>query len=69
MKSRKKTTTKNSDIKITTINKPVEQTHYCVGFFFFFQIITWKERKVCVLSKNLHQSAPYAQNDSCLACK
>ena len=39
------------NIKITTIYKPVEQTHYCV----FFKIITWKERKVYVLSKNLHQ--------------
>ena len=35
----------------------------------FFKIITWKEHKVYVLSKNLHQSALYAQNESCLACK
>ena len=69
---KKKTTTttkkkkKNTHTKITTIYKPVEQIHYCVFFFafvFFFQIITWKEREVYVLSKNLHQSVPYAQND------
>ena len=48
------------------IYKPVEQTHYCVEFV---QIITWKERTVYVLSKNLHQRLPYAQNDSCLAYK
>ena len=55
-------------MKITTIYKPVEQTHYCVEVF---QIITWKERTVYmhVLSKNLHQSVPYAQNESCLAYK
>ena len=35
----------------------------------FSKIITRKERKVYVLSKNLHQSVPYAQNESCLACK
>ena len=35
----------------------------------FFKIITRKERKVSVLSKNLHQSVPYAQNESYLACK
>ena len=35
----------------------------------FCKIIMWKERKVYVLSKNLHQSVPYAQNKSCLACK
>ena len=35
----------------------------------FFKIITWKERKVYVLSKTLDQSMPYAQNESCLACK
>ena len=35
----------------------------------FFKIIVWKEHKVYVLSKNLHQSVPYAQNESCLACK
>ena len=35
----------------------------------FFKIITRKERKVYVLSTNLHQSVPYAQNESCLACK
>ena len=35
----------------------------------FFKIITWKERKVYVLSKKLHQSVPYAQNESCLARK
>ena len=34
----------------------------------FFKIIMWKERKY-VLSKTLHQSVPYAQNESCLACK
>ena len=34
-----------------------------------FKIIMWKERKVYVLSKNLHQSAPCAQNESFLACK
>ena len=34
----------------------------------FFKIITWKERKVYVLSKNLHQSVPYEQNKSYLAC-
>ena len=28
-----------------------------------------KERKVYVLSKNLHQTVPYAQNEPCLACK
>ena len=48
------------------IYKPVEQTHSCVEVF---QIITWKERKVYELSKNLHQSVPYAQNESCLAYK
>ena len=48
------------------INKPVEQIHYCVEVF---QIIKWKERTVYVLSKNLHQSVPYAQNKSCLAYK
>ena len=48
------------------IYKPIEQTHYCVEVF---QIIMWKERTVYVLSKNLHQSAPYAQNESCLAYK
>ena len=31
MKSRKK----NNYIKITTIYKPIEQTHYCVDVFFF----------------------------------
>ena len=46
------------------IYKPVEQTYYCVEVF---QIITWKERKVYVFSKNLHQSVPYAQNESWLA--
>ena len=35
----------------------------------FFKIIPWKERNVYVLSKELHQSVPYAQNESCLACK
>ena len=35
----------------------------------FFKIITWKECKVYVLSKILHQSVPNAQNQSCLACK
>ena len=57
------------DIKITRIYliyKPVKQTHSRVGVF---QIITWKERKVYPLSKNLHQSVPYAQNESCLADK
>ena len=34
-----------------------------------FKIITWKERKVYVLLKNLHQSVPYEQNESTLACK
>ena len=48
------------------IYKSVEQTHYCVDVF---QIITWKERTVYVLSKNLHHSVPYAQNESCLANK
>ena len=48
------------------IYKRVEQTHYCVEVF---QIITWKERSVYVLPKNLHQSVPYAQNESCLAYK
>ena len=48
------------------IYKPVEQTHYCVEVF---QIITRKERTVFVLSNNLHQSVPYAQNESCLAYK
>ena len=33
---------------------------YCVEVF--FKIITRKEHKVCVLSKTLHQSVPYAQN-------
>ena len=35
----------------------------------FFKIITCKERKVYVLSKNLHQSVTSEQNESCLACK
>ena len=35
----------------------------------FFKIITWKERKVHLLSKNLHQSVPHAHNETCLACK
>ena len=35
----------------------------------YFKIITRKKCKVYVLSKNLHQSVPYAQNESCLACK
>ena len=35
----------------------------------FFKIITWKECKVYVLSKHLHQSVPNAQIESCLACK
>ena len=48
------------------IYKPIEQTHYCVEVS---QIITWKERTVYVLSKYLHQSVPYAQNESCLAYK
>ena len=39
---------------------------YCVEVF---KITTLKERKVYVLSKNLHQSVPCAQNESCLACK
>ena len=46
------------------IYKPFEQMHYCVKVF---QIITWKEHKVYVFFKNLHQSVPYAQNESCLA--
>ena len=48
------------------IYKPVKQTYYCVEVF---QIIMWKERTVYVLSKNLHQSVPYAQKESCLAYK
>ena len=48
------------------IYKPVEQTHYYVEVF---QIITWKARTVYVLSKNLHQSVPYAHNESYLAYK
>ena len=48
------------------IYKPVEQTHYCVEVF---QIIKRKERTVYVLSKHLHQSVPYAQNESCLTYK
>ena len=48
------------------VYKMVEQTHYCVKVF---QILTWKELTVYVLSKNLHQSVPYAQNESCLAYK
>ena len=47
------------------IYKPVEQTHYCVEV----QIITCKERTDYVLTKNLHQSVPYAQNESCLSHK
>ena len=47
------------------IYKPVEQTHYVE----VFQIIMWKERTGNVLSKNLHQSVPYLQNESCLAYK
>ena len=38
---------------------------YCVEVC--FKIITKKERKLYVLSKNLHQSVFYAQNESCLA--
>ena len=46
--------------------KPVERTRYCDEVF---QVIKWKERTVYVLSKNLLQSVPYAQNESCLAYK
>ena len=46
------------------IDKSVKQTHYCV-----FQIIMWKECTVYVISKNLHQTVPYAQNEPCLAYK
>ena len=35
----------------------------------FFRFITRKERTVNEFSKNLHQSGPYAQNESCLAYK
>ena len=48
------------------IYKPVEQTQYYVEVF---QIITWKDRIVYVLSKNIHQYVHYAQNKSCLAYK
>ena len=48
------------------IYKLVEQTHYYVEVF---QIITWKEHTAYVLSNNLHQSVPYAQNKLCLAYK
>ena len=34
----------------------------------FFKTITWKGRKVYVLSKTLHQSVPFAPNESFLAC-
>ena len=47
-------------LQYTIIHLPVSK---------FFKIIMWKERKVYVLSKNLHQSVPYAQNESCLVCK
>ena len=47
------------------IYKPVEETLLCRSF----QIITWKERTVYMLSKYLHQSVPYAHNESCLAYK
>ena len=64
MKKKTKHNNKNNNNLLTgRIN-----TLLCRGVF---QIITRKERNVYVhvLSKNLQQSVPYAQNESCLACK
>ena len=69
MRSRKKNKKKkNTQHKINKNLHDLKtgRTHYCVEVF---QIIMWKERTVYVLSKNLHQSVPYAQNESCLAYK
>ena len=57
MKSTKK---KNKKHKTTSNYKLVEQTHYCVDFFSHGKSIN-----MC----NLHQSVPYAEKESCLACK
>ena len=35
----------------------------------FLRLSREKSVKVYVLSKNLHQSVPFAPNESCLACK
>ena len=72
MKSRKKKQQKKKKKKKKTYNNNILQsgrnnTLLCRSFF--FQIITWKEPKVYVLFKNLHQSVPYVQNEICLACK
>ena len=61
-KKKKKQYKNNNNLR----DKPVEQAHYCVEVF---QIITWKERTVYVLSKTLHLSVFYSQNESCLAYK
>ena len=53
---------KKKNIKKKTIYKPVVQTHYCVEVFFRLSREK-KRRKVYMLSKDLHQSVPYAQNE------
>ena len=48
------------------IYKPVEQAHYCVEVFSDYHV---KIVYILCVIKNLHQSVPYAQNESCLAYK
>ena len=65
MKSRKKKTHKNNN-NLHDLQTGRTNTLLCRSFF---QIITRKELTIYVLSKNLHQRVPYAQNESCLAYK
>ena len=63
-KKKKKNKLKNNNKFTWFTNR--SKKHYCVEVF---QIITWKERTVYMLSKYLHQSVPNAHNESCLAYK
>ena len=70
-KNTKKQKTKKKKKKKHKNNKNLQtgRTNTLLFRSFFFQIITWKEHKVYVFYKRLHQNVPYSQNESCLACK
>ena len=61
MKSRKKKQHKNNN------NLQTSQTNTLLCRRFFR--LSREKSVVYKLSKSLHQSVPYAQNESCLACK
>ena len=68
MKSRKKKTKKKkhkNNNNLQDLQTGQTNTLLCRSFSEY----QWKERTVYVLSKNLRQSVPYAQNESCLAYK